>query len=49
MNGGLVGACECLSGWLPVEENGPLRPCIFWQNWLRKDIHYTVHATILRI
>ena len=30
VNGGLVGACECLSRCLPVDEDGPLKPCIFW-------------------
>ena len=30
VNGGLVGACECLSRWLPVDKEGPLKSCIFW-------------------
>ena len=29
VNGGLVGACECLSPWLSADEDGSLRPCIF--------------------
>ena len=29
VNGGLVGACECLSRCLPVDEDGPLKSCIF--------------------
>ena len=29
VNGGLVGACKCLSRWLPLDENSPLRSCIF--------------------
>lgn len=29
VNDGLIGACECLSRQLPLDEDKPLRPCIF--------------------
>jgi len=29
VNGGLVAACKCLSSWLPVDEDTPLRSFIF--------------------